>query len=256
MTEQASALLEAQQRTARLLAELVRLQQIAALGPDRILQFAYRDHWVRLHLPLAEVDVIQRRILARRTFFEEEQLADIRKVIPPEAVVVDAGANIGNHSVFFALIAGARQVHAFEPMRVAFSTLQRNIALNGLGERVTAHNVAVGAAAGSADLLRYVEHNTGGTVLGLDRPGLYPVAPIDSLGLERCDFLKIDVEGNQLAALAGAAQTIARCRPMIWVELRAKRQEFAEGEAKLRELGYRLLRPVADSPDDFLFTPA
>jgi hypothetical protein len=40
------------------------------------------------------------------------------------------------------------------------------------------------------------------------------------------------------------------------VELRSKRTEFDEGNAKMQSMGYRLLRPVAGSPDDFLFGPA
>jgi FkbM family methyltransferase len=236
--------------------ELIRLQQLALLGPDRVLEFAMLDRWVRLHLPLAGTDVIQRRILAQRNFFEAAQLAEIRPLIGPDSVVLDAGANIGNHTVFFALICGARQVHAFEPMRVAFSTLQRNVQLNDL-TNVLAYNLALGASEGEAQLLRYVEHNTGGSVLGLDAPGGgYRVVPIDCLALERCDFIKIDVEGAQIQALDGAAETIARCRPMVWVELRSRRDEFAAGNAWFERHGYRLVRPIAASPDDFLFGPA
>jgi FkbM family methyltransferase len=235
--------------------ELIRLQQLALLGPERVLEFAHLDNWVRMHLPLAGQDVIQKRILAQRSFFEPTQLADIRRHVAPGSVVIDAGANIGNHSLYFAMICRAKQVHAFEPMRVAFATLRKNIELNALQDTIVAHNVAVGAREGTADLLRYVEHNTGGTVLGLDRPGFYPVVPIDSLRLERCDFLKMDVEGGQIAALDGAAETLARCRPLVWVELRSKRSEFDAGNAKMQSMGYRLLRPVAESPDDFLFGP-
>jgi FkbM family methyltransferase len=244
------------QLIAKRLNDLLIQQKLAALGPERVLTFAHMDNWVKLHLPLAEVDVIQRRIFGQRNFFEPDQLADIRGLIGRDSVVVDAGANIGNHTVYFSLICGAREVHAFEPMRVAYSTLVRNIELNGLQNRVTAHNVAVGAQEGHAELLRYVEHNTGGTVLGLDRPGMYKVVPIDSLRLERCDFLKMDVEGGQIQALSGAAETLARCRPVIWVELRSKRSEFDEGNAKMQSMGYKLIRNVADSPDDFLFGPA
>jgi FkbM family methyltransferase len=248
--------LEVAQHLLNRMNELIRLHHLALLGPDRVLEFAYMDNWVRMHLPLAGQDVIQKRILAQRTFFEANQLADIRTTIPAGSVVIDAGANIGNHSLFFAMVCRARQVHAFEPMRVAYSTLARNIELNGLQDTIIAHNVAVGAQAGTADLLRYVEHNTGGTVLGLDQPGFYPVVPIDSLGLERCAFLKMDVEGGQIQALQGAAETLARCKPLIWVELRSKRTEFEDGNAKMQSMGYKLLRQVANSPDDFLFGPA
>jgi FkbM family methyltransferase len=234
--------------------ELIRLQQLALLGPEKVLDFAHLDHMVRLHLPLAYNDVVQRRIVQGRTFYEAKQLAETRRHLPADPVVVDAGANIGNHTVYFALVCGARLVHAFEPMRVAFATLRRNIALNGL-TNVVAHNKALGARDGSAEVLRHPETNTGATALSLDRPGAYPVTTIDSLGLDRCDLIKIDVEGSQLAVLDGATATLARCRPLVWVELRRDHGEYEGGEAKLRQLGYRVLRQLAESPNDHLFAP-
>lgn len=235
--------------------DLIRVQQLALLGPERVIQFAFMDHWVQLHLPLAHADKIQRTILGRHSFFEANLLLDIRSHIGSQSVVVDAGANIGNHTVYFGLICGAERVHAFEPMRVAHATLTRNIALNNLGN-VTAHHKAVGAEEGWAELVRYVQHNTGSTVLDLDRPGAYPVVPIDSLRLERCDFIKMDVEGAQIHAMRGAAETLARCRPLIWVELRAAAGEIEAGHAQMQAMGYRPLRQVAGSPTDFLFGPA
>ena len=48
-------------------------------------------------------------------------------------MVVDVGANIGTHTVFFAQRAGATgQVYAFEPQRIVFQNLCANLALNGL----------------------------------------------------------------------------------------------------------------------------
>jgi hypothetical protein len=44
------------------------------------------------------------------------------------------------------------------------------------------------------------------------------VTTIDSLGLERLDFIKLDVEGYECAALAGGLGTIQKHRPYIWVE--------------------------------------
>ncbi|MBV1799402.1 FkbM family methyltransferase [Siccirubricoccus sp. G192] len=235
--------------------ELIRVMKFQALGPERILGFAAYDNWVKLHIPLAMTDVIQHRLFTRREFFEAPQLADIRDLITPDSVVLDAGANIGNHTVFFAHICKAKEVHAFEPTRVSFGILAKNIALNGLGN-VRLHNQALGAGSGQAALARWVEHNTGGTVLRAETAGDYPVVSIDSLGLTQLDFLKIDVEGMQEAVLAGSQETLARCKPMIWVELRSKRKEFETGHAAMAKLGYKLIRKIADSSDDFLFGPA
>ena len=235
--------------------EMLRLQRIQMLGSERIIDFAAHDHVVRMHIPFCITDVIQKRILATRNFFEADQLADVRGMIGADSVVVDAGANIGNHTVFFSLICGAKHVHSFEPMRVAFSILSRNIEINGLADRVTGHNFALGADEGWAELVRYVEYNTGGTVLDLQKPGSYPVRTIDALRLEKLDFLKIDVEGGQIEVLSGSRETLARCKPVVWVELRSKRKEIEIGTKFLADLGYKMLRPIAGSENDFLFGP-
>jgi hypothetical protein len=41
---------------------------------------------------------------------------------------------------------------------------------------------------------------------------------VDSLGLERCDLIKLDVEGMEMRVLAGAAATLERHRPWCWAE--------------------------------------
>ena len=45
-----------------------------------------------------------------------------------------------------------------------------------------------------------------------------PALTIDSLGLDRVGLIKIDVEGAEHDVIRGAAQTIARCRPVVVVE--------------------------------------
>jgi FkbM family methyltransferase len=234
--------------------ELIRMEQISQLGPERVIDFAVQDLVVRLHLPLVHTDFIQKRILATRAFYELPQLLDVMGHLDADSVVVDAGANIGNHSVFFGLVCGVRRVHAFEPMRVAYANLVRNLELNGLAN-VTAHNKAVGAAEGHAELLRYTAQNTGGTMLDLGRQGRYPVTTVDALGLDRLDLLKIDVEGAQHAVLEGAAATLARCRPLVWLELRPRKDEFDAGNAHMEKLGYRRLRSLGNARTDHLFQP-
>nr|WP_245933001.1 FkbM family methyltransferase [Caballeronia novacaledonica] len=65
-----------------------------------------------------------------------------------------------------------------------------------------------------------------GTTLGVGQEVSYdprkgaavPMISIDSLALERVDFIKIDVEGMEMDVLKGAAETLKRCAPVLLVE--------------------------------------
>ncbi|MBF0370626.1 MAG: FkbM family methyltransferase [Magnetococcales bacterium] len=141
----------------------------------------------------------------------------------PDFTVLDIGANIGYHTLFFARKVGPRgQVIAFEPQRMIHQLLCANMALNSI-PNVWCHQAAVGAAAGSITVpaLDYgTETNFGG--LGLDVEGTVgetvAMMTVDSLNLARCHFIKIDVEGMELAVLEGAQQTIRKHRPILYLE--------------------------------------
>src|SRR5262249_22498904 len=137
-------------------------------------------------------------------------------------VVVEAGANIGALTLPIAKRVGfGGHIHAFEPQRPIHAMLRVNLALNGLSN-VTAHRTGLGAVPGELRLPR-VEYarpgNFGAYGLSAEADGeIVPVLTVDGLELSRCDLLKIDVQGMELAVLQGAAATIARCRPMLYVE--------------------------------------
>jgi FkbM family methyltransferase len=54
-----------------------------------------------------------------------------------------------------------------------------------------------------------------------------PCVTLDELGLRDVDFIKIDVDGNELAVLRGATAVLARDRPALFVELESRIQPIA-----------------------------
>lgn len=183
-------------------------------------------------------DVYIGRALERYGEWSEGELALLGQVVRPGMVVVDAGANIGTHTVPLARAVGPRGlVYAFEPQRLVYQTLAANVALNSL-TNVYCQQRALGATAGIARLpaLDYAApNNFGGVELG---PTLAPateavpdadaaptpagepveVARLDDFGLAACHLIKVDVEGMELAVLRGALDTIRRCQPALYVE--------------------------------------
>lgn len=152
----------------------------------------------------------------------DDEVFVLGQVIAPGDVVVDVGANIGTHTVFFAKAVGPTgMVVAFEPQRLVFQTLCGNVALNGL-TNVTSFMAAVGEQHGTLTfpaLDPRQTHNFGAVKAASDGSG-EPVdlVPIDALGLRRCALIKVDVEGMETKVLAGAKETIARCRPALFLE--------------------------------------
>jgi FkbM family methyltransferase len=157
----------------------------------------------------------------------EGELELLGLFIKPGDTVVDVGANLGTHTVFFAHKAGAQgAVFAFEPQRVVFQLLCANLALNGL-TTVHARQAAVSRRSGTMSVPDVAYDDAGnyggvGLVDG-DRVGAgggeqVPVMTLDELALQRCRLLKIDVEGMELDVLEGAHALIAATRPLIYVE--------------------------------------
>jgi FkbM family methyltransferase len=144
------------------------------------------------------------------------------QILSPGDLVVDVGANIGTHTVFFAKAVGEKgTVVAFEPQRLVYQTLCGNVALNGL-TNVNCFMTAVGDRRAQAifpTLDPRATLNFGAVRAASGGPGeVVDVVPIDELGLDRCALIKVDVEGMEAAVIAGARETIARCRPALFLE--------------------------------------
>jgi len=170
----------------------------------------------RILLPNAADDYIQKRLATEGRPYEAEMLADMRGRLAPGDLVLDVGANIGNHTLYLASV-GAR-VAAFEANAALAGPLQASVALNGFNDRVSVRATGVGRAAGTARFDRLTPENLGGQALALGEGDIAVIA-LDSLSFDRpARMIKIDVEGMELDVLAGAEALIARDRPLLYVE--------------------------------------
>ncbi len=174
--------------------------------------------------------------------FSEPEGRVLAGLVPEGGLAIEAGANIGAHTLALARAAGPRgAVIAFEPQRVLYQMLCANLALNEI-RNVRAINAGVGAARGHTRVpaIDYAAAgNFGGVSLGAERGEIVPVEAIDASPLRRLDLLKVDVEGMEIDVLSGAAKTIAQHKPALYVE--ADRPDRAKALIdKLLSFDYRL----------------
>src|ERR1043166_2158400 len=95
----------------------------------------FDDVQLELELPNGD-DHIQAWIRRTGELYEADLLRDILHRVVRPGIVIDVGANIGNHTVFFGKVL-RRRVIALEPFSTVFEVLARNVAINGLRTRVT-----------------------------------------------------------------------------------------------------------------------
>lgn len=167
----------------------------------------------------------------------------MRPYIKPGDTIIDAGANIGIHSVAFANMVGpGGRVHAIEPQGPNFHILAGNVALNTL-DNVICHQAAVGDSNGFIKLPPLPSPDSYfnfGIVPKSRDPNAdvsVPLITLDSLNLPTCKVIKIDVEGMEEQTINGAKALIARSRPLIYVECNTPEASKALNKA-LTALGY------------------
>ena len=193
-----------------------------------------------------EPDHLAGVIRSTQSFYEPDVLLKCRELHIPGTTVVDVGANIGNHTVFFAGILGAA-VHAFEPFEPNHALLELNIAVNELGGLVRTHRVALGARSEFGTAIASRPDNFG-MVSVAPGAGEIAISSLDDLAFDDpIGLLKVDVEGAEMAVLQGGADTIRRWLPDIVVE--------ADGAGRFHDVA-RLLHGLGYVPHGrYAWTP-
>ncbi len=173
--------------------------------------------------------------------YSEEEILLWQQIIRPGWTVVEVGANIGAHTVWFAKAVGTSgRVVAIEPQRHLHHMLCGNLALNDV-KNVVVMAAAMGDAVGTIAVpeVDYAKPgNFGGISLGGDKGEAVAMVTLDSLGVAP-DFIKVDVEGMEAGVIRGARQTIERHRPVLYVE-NDRKEKSDELVALIRSMGYRM----------------
>jgi FkbM family methyltransferase len=191
------------------------------------------------------------QIMNESCFDQEEvdfalALLDSRRLnFGPGVVALDAGANIGVHTIEWArLMHRWGYVHAFEAQERLYYALAGNVALNNC-LNASAHYLALGgqctqitipepnylipSSFGSLSIKSGANNEFIGQEIDYAKAQKKVTqVTIDSLKYARVDFIKLDVEGMEEEVLGGAAETIKTCKPIIIVEtIKSDREKIA-----------------------------
>ena len=183
--------------------------------------------------------------------YSEAEVRVIRAFVKAGDTILDIGANIGDLTVPMSRITGATgRVYAIESHAVTYQILCANLALNDI-QNVKALNCFIADSpdvdtAGPWGKFGYVSEVWGA-----------PVVAIDSLDIQSCSFMKIDVDGKELDVLRSADRLIEKCRPVLYFENDAKDLSSALlGHAMDRNYDlYWHPAPIFE-PDNFFGNPA
>jgi FkbM family methyltransferase len=198
---------------------------------------------------------------------ETPYLADLLSGAP---ICLHVGASDGRHSYVMTQVAPEARIFAFEPSAFTYQVLKTCIAWHGISDRVTP--VHAGVWDRSGDMLLVTPKKTSGRMgrsfayiaeappsRGLARPDIEdmgarlqpaPVVALDDFcareGLEKIDFIRMDIEGAEQKALWGARAILDRDRPHVLLEIHPAMLHAQFGGSAdqvlgfFRERGYRM----------------
>lgn len=176
-------------------------------------------------------DVISAEITSTKSFFELNFLEFIRTNYGIQKSIIDIGANIGNHSLFFSEFLVNDKVYCFEPDAENLELLRQNMS----GRNCEIFDVALSNRKGTANIYSSSEDNCGAYSLEIFDTSMaagaptrimdsflvksgVPIRTLDSYNLQNISMIKIDVENHELYVLHGARKTILKNKPIVFVE--------------------------------------
>jgi len=217
-------------------------------------KFKYNEHEYIIR-GYAYDDDILKRIRRHHTFYEIEILEFIKEE-QIEGVYIDVGANIGNHTIFFANECPSSAVMSFECYDKTFEILQLNCDNNISPDcNVSLYNIAItgsdtvyvqpydGENIGKTKIIYKKQNGTSGVV----------ASSLDSCleDVENVGLIKIDVEGNELDVLESAVNVMKKHKPAVLVE--AMWNTFIDVNDLMYNSGYKLTKCFAADPNLYYY---
>jgi len=195
----------------------------------------------------------------------ENEVVFVGRLLVDEAIVFDVGANRGDYIFAFALSGKTKQIHAFEPIPELAVQLKR------MFPEANVHQLALSSSPGeSVFRIPYINDryfDTRGTLEHHEEDEQTHTKSIQvklstldlfcaENGIEKLDFIKIDVEGHEWSVLKGAKATLEKFRPLCLVEIEQRHHigvPISEITSWIEKLGYGVYfyMPIANRFEPF-----
>ena len=189
-------------------------------------------------------------------FYEKLTTEALNRYVTPDMIVMEVGANIGAHTLSIAqtLRHGNGKLYSFEPTNYAFGKLRRNLSLNDF-QNVVIERIALSDVNQRQEIHRASTPETMPFKASWDKRSHGPKSQttdeiqfvrlddyVKENGINRMDFLKIDVDGYELRVIRGGLETLTTLRPTIIIELGTTLERVGDSVQDLIEtidgLGY------------------
>lgn len=215
------------------------LQKMLMAGPERSLALTSDSIEVRMNNParaykweMADPRTAVACLIAVGEY-EPLETQILRNISKSCRVVIDIGANVGYYTVELGKeLQPAGKLISIEPVLQSFLQLSGNVRLNNLSGTVELCCVGLSDVSGTAEMfIPNVSGSSAASMRNLHSDEKHESQVIkletldnllESMKLEGCDLIKIDVEGAEFPALKGAEQTIKKYKPVIFAELLRK----------------------------------
>jgi FkbM family methyltransferase len=151
----------------------------------------------------------------------------LKSCIRKNFICFDVGGYKGYYTGIMAL-AGAKEVHVFEPMQSNIESIRELISLNDRLP-ITLHEIAISHFSGKTDFQIMPDATMGKLISSEFQKNtannsiqVIECNSLDNLiesGLNEPDFIKVDVEGAEIDVLMGALQLIKKKKPILLIEI-------------------------------------
>lgn len=160
----------------------------------------------------------------------------LASMLRPQDTFLDVGANIGYYSAFMSPLVS--RVYAFEPDTRSLPALERNARAAG---NVVVVDKAVSNVDGHLNLnVSTIPELTFASATGVEVRAVTIDSFVAAHGLTNVGAIKIDIQGHDAAAVAGAKATMRSQQPLVLTEFSSQDEnEWADMRALLEDLDYQ-----------------